>query len=66
MAVETGTEAPDFALYTNKRQPFQLSDYRDKQNVLLLFFPGAFTSVCISELSMFLGSPTHRLFDAYH
>ena len=51
MAVETRTEAPDFALYTNKRERFQLSDYRDKQNVLLLFFPGAFTSVCISELS---------------
>lgn len=51
MAIETGTEAPDFALYSNKGELFQLSDYRDKQNVLLLFFPGAFTSVCTSELN---------------
>lgn len=51
MPIETGTEAPDFTLYTNKREPFQLSDYRGKQNVLLLFFPGAFTSVCTVELN---------------
>ncbi len=51
MTIETGTEAPDFTLFTNKREPFQLSEYRGKQNVLLLFFPGAFTSVCTSELN---------------
>lgn len=51
MAIERGTEAPDFALFSNKMESFQLSAYRGKQNVLLLFFPGAFTSVCTTELN---------------
>lgn len=51
MAVETGAPAPDFTLYTNKKEPFRLSDYLGEKNVLLLFFPGAFTSVCTTELN---------------
>ena len=51
MAVTTGTEAPDFTLFSNKMEPFTLSDHRDKSNVLMLFFPGAFTSVCTTELN---------------
>jgi len=51
MALTTGTQAPDFTLFSNKMEAFTLSDYRGKQNVLLLFFPGAFTSVCTTELN---------------
>lgn len=49
MSVEKGQQAPDFTLYNEQREAVQLADYRG-QNVLLLFFPGAFTSVCTNEL----------------
>ncbi len=51
MAVTTGTEAPDFTLFSNKMEAFTLSEHRGQKNVLLLFFPGAFTSVCTTELN---------------
>ncbi len=52
MTVQQGTPAPDFTLYSDQREAFRLSDYRGKQNVLLLFFPGAFTSVCTTQLKI--------------
>ena len=51
MAVQEGTKAPDFTLYTNDTKPFRLSDHQGERNVVLLFFPGAFTSVCTTELN---------------
>jgi len=45
-----GDPAPDFMLYTDDQSPWRLSDHRD-QPVVLLFFPGAFTSVCTTELN---------------
>lgn len=50
MKLTTGDKAPDFTLYDTNRQPVSLEDYRDKKNVLLLFFPLAFTSTCTKEL----------------
>lgn len=49
MPVTTGQTAPDFALYDNNKQKTVLSEQRGK-NVVLLFFPLAFTSVCTAEL----------------
>ena len=49
MKIETGQTAPDFTLYNSEKKQVTLSDLRDK-NVLLLFFPLAFTSVCTEEL----------------
>lgn len=49
MALQIGQPAPDFTLYNTDRQPVTLSQLRDK-NVLLLFFPLAFTSGCTAEL----------------
>ncbi|SRX94802.1 putative peroxiredoxin AhpE [Mycobacterium tuberculosis H37Rv] [Mycobacterium shimoidei] len=48
-----GTAAPDFTLLDQNRQPVTLSDYRagdDAKNVLLVFFPLAFTGICQGEL----------------
>ncbi len=45
-----GDTAPDFALFTDDQQPWRLSEHRDEP-VVLLFFPGAFTSVCTKELN---------------
>lgn len=50
MSLSTGQTAPDFTLYSDAMEPFTLSEHRGKL-VLLLFFPGAFTSVCTTELN---------------
>ncbi len=50
MKIEIGQQAPDFTLHTsNKEVSITLSEQRGK-NVLLLFFPQAFTGVCTKEL----------------
>ncbi|WP_456426258.1 redoxin domain-containing protein [Rhodocaloribacter sp.] len=51
MSIEIGQTAPDFTLFDDRKAPFTLSDLRGKKNVVLLFFPGAFTSVCTTELN---------------
>ncbi len=45
-----GTAAPDFTLQDQRGRPVTLSDYRDAKDVLLVFFPLAFTGVCEGEL----------------
>ena len=52
MAVALGQQAPDFALKTKTPEgpaTVKLSDFRGK-NVVVLFFPMAFTGVCTNEL----------------
>lgn len=49
MKIEIGQAAPDFALYDSAKNKVTLSDLIG-QNVLLLFFPLAFTSTCTAEL----------------
>lgn len=49
MKIETGQPAPSFTLHDTDRKEVALADYSGK-NVLLLFFPLAFTSVCTAEL----------------
>jgi mycoredoxin-dependent peroxiredoxin len=47
-----GTEAPDFTLRDQNQQPVTLSKYRGAKNVLLVFFPLAFTGICQGELDL--------------
>jgi peroxiredoxin len=49
---EIGSHAPDFSLLDNKRQKVELSGLRGK-NVVLAFFPAAFTPTCEKELCTF-------------
>jgi len=49
MNIEIGQSAPDFTLYDSAKNKITLSDMKG-QNVLLLFFPLAFTSTCTAEL----------------
>ena len=49
MALHTGDTAPDFTLFDEEMNPFTLSEAEGP--VVLLFFPGAFTSVCTTELN---------------
>ncbi len=45
-----GSLAPGFTLKNQNGQPVSLSDYHGKRNVLLVFFPLAFTGICQGEL----------------
>lgn len=50
MAVGTGEQAPEFDLEEAYDKPrLRLRDFRGKRNVLLVFHPFAFTSVCREE-----------------
>lgn len=49
MALNIGDHAPDFTLFNTEKQAVQLSTLQGK-NVLILFFPLAFTSTCTAEL----------------
>jgi mycoredoxin-dependent peroxiredoxin len=50
MAVEVGDEAPDFELKDQHGTPVSLSSFRGKKNVVLVFYPLAFSGVCSGEL----------------
>lgn len=49
MKIEIGQSAPGFTLYDSEKNQVTLSDLKG-QNILLLFFPLAFTSTCTREL----------------
>jgi peroxiredoxin len=49
-SVAVGESAPDFELYSQATEPWRLSNHKGSP-VVLLFFPGAFTSVCTTELN---------------
>ena len=50
MSITIGSQAPDFSLYDSDKNKVALSDFKGKKNVLLLFFPMAFTGTCTDEL----------------
>ena len=47
--MQVGEKAPGFTLVSSEKKEVSLSDYRG-QNVLILFFPFAFTGTCTQEL----------------
>jgi len=49
MKIEIGQSAPDFTLFDSEKKQVTLSECKG-HNVLLLFFPLAFTSTCTKEL----------------
>ena len=50
MSVNLDSKAPDFTLKNTEGKDITLSSCRDEKNVVLLFFPLAFTSTCTEEL----------------
>jgi mycoredoxin-dependent peroxiredoxin len=50
MSVEIGDEAPDFELPDQHGKPVKLSSFRGAKNVVLVFYPLAFSPVCSGEL----------------
>jgi peroxiredoxin len=62
MPVDVGSKAPEFTLPNQDRQPVSLREELAKSNVVLAFFPAAFSSVCTKELCTFrdqLGPMNH-------
>jgi peroxiredoxin len=48
--VEVGQEAPDFELKDQHGKLVRLSSFRGEKNVVLVFYPLAFSGVCTGEL----------------
>ncbi len=49
MTLTKGDKAPDFSLYSSEKEEVKLEQYAGK-NLVILFFPLAFTGVCTTEL----------------
>ena len=49
MSIKIGDIAPEFKLFNSDKKEIALSDYKGK-NVVILFFPLAFTGTCTKEL----------------
>jgi len=50
MAPEVGTQAPDFTVKDQNNQQVTLSSFRGERDVLLVFYPFAFSGICTGEL----------------
>jgi peroxiredoxin len=50
MPIEVGAVAPDFTLKDQNGEDVTLSSFRGQKNVLIVFYPLAFTGVCTGEL----------------
>jgi len=50
MTLDVGTTAPDFTLKDQNNQEVTLSSFQGEKNVLLVFYPLAFTGTCQGEL----------------
>ena len=50
MLLEVGDQAPDFTLKDQNNQEWALSDFQGDRNVLVVFYPFAFSEICTGEL----------------
>ncbi len=50
MALAIGSMAPDFELVNQHGQKVSLSSYQGKKNVVVIFYPFAFSGICTGEL----------------
>jgi mycoredoxin-dependent peroxiredoxin len=50
MAPQVGSEAPDFTLRDQNNEEVTLSSFRGERNVLVVFYPFAFSGICTGEL----------------
>jgi peroxiredoxin len=52
MALEPGTQAPDFSLHTTPDQSVALRDFRGKR-LVLTFYPADWSPVCTDQLAVY-------------
>ena len=48
--MQIGDVVPDFELPSQNNEKIKLSDFRGKKNVVVVFYPAAFTGTCTGEL----------------
>jgi peroxiredoxin len=51
--LKVGDTAPDFTLPSTGGKPVKLSDFHGKKNVVLAFYPAAFTGGCTKEMTAY-------------
>src|SRR5262245_57331334 len=51
--LKVGDMAPDFTLPSTAGKPVTLSEFRGKKNVVLAFYPAAFTGGCTKEMTSY-------------
>lgn len=51
--LKVGDVAPDFTLPSTTGKPVTLSEFRGKKNVILAFYPAAFTGGCTKEMTSY-------------
>ena len=56
MSIQIGSPAPAFTLFNSEKAEVSMSQFIGK-NVVILFYPQAFTSVCTEELCSMRGQP---------
>jgi len=61
VSIEVGQEAPEFKLKGPGGQFVTLSEYRGRKNVVLVFYPLAFSPVCTHQLPSI-----EKLMDRFH
>jgi len=50
MSLAIGSPAPQFSLTNQHGENISLADYKGKKNVVVLFYPFAFSGICTGEL----------------
>lgn len=50
MSLKTGDLAPNFNLFSSDKKEVSLTQYNGRKNLLIVFFPLAFTSICTKEM----------------
>lgn len=50
MSLEVGSKAPEFSLKNQSGEIVSLSDFYGKKNVLVMFYPFAFSGICTGEI----------------
>jgi glutaredoxin-dependent peroxiredoxin len=56
MPADVGSKAPNFTLVNGERETVKLSDQIGSGNIVLAFFPGAFSGTCTKEMCAFRDS----------
>jgi peroxiredoxin len=50
MSLEVGDRAPEFSLKNQSGEMVSLADFAGKKNVLVMFYPFAFSGICTGEI----------------
>ena len=50
MSLEIGSKAPEFSLKNQSGEMVSLSDFAGRKNVLVMFYPFAFSGICTGEI----------------